>query len=158
MRLDTSSGTGTGRMDRSSCDVCALWTFAIGRSPRDHPGKTLTLRGSLARSAGSAWTTSSCSGEAHLRRIVGAYVAYYNESRTHRSLDKDAPFHRAIQRFGAITPILQNLVFGTHAPLTAAATLTRSEACADHPFVRSAAHTQRKTERRCYAPGLLKPR
>ena len=50
-------------------------------------------------------------GEAHLRRIVGAYVAYYNESRTHRSLDKDAPFHRAIQRFGAITsqPVLGGL-------------------------------------------------
>ena len=51
-------------------------------------------------------------GETHLRRIVGAYAAYYyyNESRTHRSLDKDAPFHRAIQRLGAI---LQNLIFGT---------------------------------------------
>ena len=61
MRLNTSSGIGIGRMDRSSCDVCALWAFAIGRSPRDHPGKTLTLRDSLARSAGSAWTTSSCS-------------------------------------------------------------------------------------------------
>jgi hypothetical protein len=30
-------------------------------------------------------------GEAHLRRIVGAYAAYYNEARTHRSLNKDAP-------------------------------------------------------------------
>ena len=30
-------------------------------------------------------------GEAHLRRILGAYAAYYNESRTHRSLNKDAP-------------------------------------------------------------------
>src|SRR5213080_4083849 len=29
--------------------------------PRDHPGKMLALRDSLARSAGSAWTTSSCS-------------------------------------------------------------------------------------------------
>jgi transposase InsO family protein len=37
-------------------------------------------------------------GEAHLRRILGAYAAYYNESRTHRSLNKDAPFHRAIER------------------------------------------------------------
>jgi hypothetical protein len=63
-------------------------------------------------------------GEAHLRRILGRYAAYYNESRIHRSLDKDAPFHRAIERFGAITsrpvlgglssPILQNLIFGTH--------------------------------------------
>jgi transposase InsO family protein len=50
-------------------------------------------------------------GETHLRRIVGAYAAYYNESRTHRSLDKDAPFHRAIQRRGAITsqPVLGGL-------------------------------------------------
>jgi hypothetical protein len=40
-------------------------------------------------------------GEAHLRRILGRYAA--NESRIHRSLDKDAPFHRAIERFGVIT-------------------------------------------------------
>ena len=50
-------------------------------------------------------------GEAHLRRIVGAYAAYYNEARTHRSLNKDAPFHRAIQDIGAITsqPVLGGL-------------------------------------------------
>src|SRR5450759_4469011 len=50
-------------------------------------------------------------GQAHLRRILGAYAAYYNESRTHRSLNKDAPFHRAIERLGAITshPILGGL-------------------------------------------------
>ena len=41
-------------------------------------------------------------GQAHLRRILGAYAAYYNEARTHRSLHKDAPFHRAIERLGAI--------------------------------------------------------
>jgi hypothetical protein len=35
-------------------------------------------------------------------------AAYYNESRIHRSLNKDAPFHRAIERVGAITsqPVL----------------------------------------------------
>jgi transposase InsO family protein len=50
-------------------------------------------------------------GEAHLRRILGKYVAYYNESRIHRSLNKDAPFHRAIERVGAITsrPVLGGL-------------------------------------------------
>ena len=41
-------------------------------------------------------------GQAHLRRILGAYAVYYNELRTHRSLNKDAPFHRAIERIGAI--------------------------------------------------------
>jgi hypothetical protein len=29
-------------------------------------------------------------GQAHLRRIVDKYAAYYNESRIHRSPDKDA--------------------------------------------------------------------
>jgi transposase InsO family protein len=50
-------------------------------------------------------------GEAHLRRILGAYAGYYNESRTHRSLNKDAPFHRAIQRLGAVSsqPVLGGL-------------------------------------------------
>jgi hypothetical protein len=30
-------------------------------------------------------------GEAHLRRILKAYAAYYDEIRTDLSLDKDAP-------------------------------------------------------------------
>jgi transposase InsO family protein len=50
-------------------------------------------------------------GEAHLRRILTKYAAYYNELRTHRSLDKDTPIHRAIQRRGDIAsvPILGGL-------------------------------------------------
>jgi transposase InsO family protein len=30
-------------------------------------------------------------GDAHLRRILGAYIGYYNDHRTHLSLDKDSP-------------------------------------------------------------------
>ena len=41
-------------------------------------------------------------GEAHLRWILTKYAAYYNELRTHRSLGKDAPIHRAIQHQGRI--------------------------------------------------------
>lgn len=37
-------------------------------------------------------------GERHLRRILRSYVGYYNETRTHLSLDKDAPGRRPIQR------------------------------------------------------------
>jgi transposase InsO family protein len=50
-------------------------------------------------------------GEAHLHRVLRSYVRYYNESRTHRSLNKDAPFHRATERIGAIIsrPILGGL-------------------------------------------------
>jgi transposase InsO family protein len=41
-------------------------------------------------------------GEAHLRGILQAYARYYNGLRTHRSLDKDAPFSRSVQRIGRI--------------------------------------------------------
>ena len=41
-------------------------------------------------------------GEAHLRRILQSYARYYNEIRTHRSLNKDAPFSRAVQRIGVV--------------------------------------------------------
>ena len=50
-------------------------------------------------------------GEAHLRRILSAYAAYYNQARTHLALQKDAPSRRAVQRSGAIVaiPILAGL-------------------------------------------------
>ena len=50
-------------------------------------------------------------GEAHLRRILRAYAGYYNQIRTHRSLDKDAPVSRSVQRTGNISsrPILGGL-------------------------------------------------
>ena len=41
-------------------------------------------------------------GEAHLRRILQTYACYYNKIRTHRSLNKDAPAFRPVQRTGNI--------------------------------------------------------
>ncbi len=41
--------------------------------------------------------------EAHLHRVLKAYARYYNDIRTRRSLDKDAPFSRQIQRTGIIS-------------------------------------------------------
>jgi transposase InsO family protein len=41
-------------------------------------------------------------GEIHLRRILKSYADYYNCDRTHRSLNKDAPVTRQIQRIGSI--------------------------------------------------------
>src|SRR5665648_161315 len=41
--------------------------------------------------------------ERSLCRILKAYARYYNEIRTHRSLDKDAPVSRPVQRTGIIT-------------------------------------------------------
>jgi len=48
------------------------------------------------------------SGEAHLHRILRAYARYYNDIRTHRSLNKYAPVSRPVQQAGNIKsgPIL----------------------------------------------------
>jgi transposase InsO family protein len=51
-------------------------------------------------------------GETHLRRILKSYARYYNETRTHRSLDKDAPISRPVQRTGGI--ISHALLGGLH--------------------------------------------
>src|SRR5580765_5127385 len=51
-------------------------------------------------------------GEVHLRRILRSYSDYYNVSRTHRSLNKDAPLHRAIERLGAV--VSRPVVGGLH--------------------------------------------
>ena len=50
-------------------------------------------------------------GEGHLRRILQSYARYYNESRTHCSLNKDAPIRRPIESLGAIIsrPVLGGL-------------------------------------------------
>ena len=36
-------------------------------------------------------------GEQHLRRTLTAYLSYYHRSRTHLSLEKDAPTPRPVQ-------------------------------------------------------------
>ena len=62
-------------------------------------------------------------GEAHLRRILTNYAAYYNELRTHRSLEQGRPDPsrhpaRRPHRIAAgprrtSSSLLQNLIFGT---------------------------------------------
>jgi transposase InsO family protein len=49
--------------------------------------------------------------EAHLRRILRTYARYYNDIRTHWSLNKDSPVSRLVQRAGTINsrPILGGL-------------------------------------------------
>ena len=50
-------------------------------------------------------------GERHLRHVLLSYQQYYNETRTHLSLDKDAPIPRAVEAVGRILsrPILGGL-------------------------------------------------
>ena len=84
---------------------------------RDHPvaARSPWQNGYVERLIGS--TRRECAdhvvvfGEAHLRRILKAYAAYYNEVRTHLSLRKDAPEFRRVQSVGSIValPLLGGL-------------------------------------------------
>jgi transposase InsO family protein len=51
-------------------------------------------------------------GERHLRRVLRSYAEYYNETRTNRSLKKDAPVPRPVQRTGRI--VSHPLIGGLH--------------------------------------------
>lgn len=62
-------------------------------------------------------------GEVHLHRILKSYARYYNETRTHLVLDKDAPLSRTVKRAGRILPpnprriaprICSDLIFDRH--------------------------------------------
>ena len=50
-------------------------------------------------------------GEVRLRVVLKAYVSYYNQVRTHLTLEKDAPDFRGIRKIGCIAsiPILGGL-------------------------------------------------
>jgi transposase InsO family protein len=51
-------------------------------------------------------------GEAHLPWMLQSYARYYDEIRTHRSLNKDAPLTRPVQRSGHI--VSHAMVGGLH--------------------------------------------
>jgi transposase InsO family protein len=84
---------------------------------RDHPiaARSPWQNGHVERLIGS--TRRECLdhlmvfGEGHLRRILKAYTAYYNEVRTHLSLSKDAPKFRRVQSVGSLAalPLLGGL-------------------------------------------------
>ena len=42
--------------------------------------------------------------EAHLRQVLSAYAAYYDQARTHLALQKDAPLRRASNGLAPLLP------------------------------------------------------
>jgi len=44
-------------------------------------------------------------GERHLRHVLRSYQRYYNEGRTHLSLNKDAPVPREVRALGRVLPV-----------------------------------------------------
>ena len=51
-------------------------------------------------------------GEAHLRRVMLLYANYYNQTRTHLALGKDAPTGRSVESCCRI--IAEPMVAGLH--------------------------------------------
>ena len=79
-------------------------------------------------------------GEAHLRRILRAYAGYYNDIRTHRSLDRDAPVSRPVQRSGTINS--HAILGGLHhlcVPKTSFALISRKNRVTSAHYDRAAA-------------------
>ena len=111
MRLRTiSSAIATGSMAASSRADCALWVRdkpTAPASPRQNGFAERLIR-SIRRECVDHIIVL---GEAHLRRILKSYARYYNETRTHLALGKDAPVSRPVQRTGNIKsfPILGGL-------------------------------------------------
>lgn len=52
--------------------------------------------------------------EAHLRRVLTAYVQYYHRTRTHLGLDKDTPDHRPVSRISTGPIVATPEVGGLH--------------------------------------------
>src|SRR5712664_2271092 len=103
--------------DRDGCYGQAVTKRLAAMGIRDHPTarRSPWQNGHAERLIGS--NRRECLdhivvfGEAHLRRTLAAYAGYYNELRTHLSLDKDSPDRRPVQRRGHLTarPILGGL-------------------------------------------------
>src|SRR5664279_1671009 len=51
-------------------------------------------------------------GERHLRHLLRSYEHYYNQTRTHLSLNKDSPVTRSVETVGRILPL--SILGGLH--------------------------------------------
>jgi transposase InsO family protein len=106
-----SSVIWMGPVVRSSSEDLDQWAFVIGRQSPCSPwqnGYAERLIGSIRRECVDYIIVV---GERHLRQMLLSYMTYYNEARTHLSLNKDAPVQRAVERAGHILcrPVLGGL-------------------------------------------------
>jgi hypothetical protein len=96
------SGTVIASTVQSSHADCAAWASGTNLPLRPHPGRMALVEqliGSIRRECVDHFIVL---GEAHLRRVLKSYAHYYNETRTHLALHKDAPVSRPVQRSGMV--------------------------------------------------------
>src|SRR5712671_2215234 len=116
MRLGTSSPLSDPR-SRSGLWQCLHPTASIDGHSRPTNVATLPVAKWICRTADRFDPTRECLdhvvvfGERHPRHVLLSYLKYYNEMRTHLSLEKDAPVSRAVERAGSILcrPVLGGL-------------------------------------------------
>ena len=116
-RSDSAAGVAT-------MDCLGRWAKSSSRRVRTHSSNERGSAGVLSRVCSSASTADSLIqggplfrgqtmvfGERHLRHVLLLYMNYYNGTRTHLSLNKDAPISRAVETAGRILcrPILGGL-------------------------------------------------
>jgi len=111
MPQNTPSAIGIASMVPSSHGDCAPWASGTNLPHQPRPwqnGFAERLIGSIRR---ECLDHIIVFGEAHLRRTLRSYACYYNDIRTHRSLNKDAPVSRPVQCTGIISshPMLGGL-------------------------------------------------
>ena len=97
-------------MVKFSSDGFDQWAFVISRGrrvPHGKNGHAERLIGSIRREC----LDHVVLGKRHLPHLLLSYMKYYNGARTHPSLEKDAPFARAVERAWQILcrPILGGL-------------------------------------------------
>src|SRR3984893_14647243 len=88
-----------GAIVRRRLRAMGIWDKPIAPAS---PGRMALPNGLSDRSGASCLDHAIICGEAHLRRVLKSYADYYNRFRTHRSLNKDAPVSRSVQRTGVI--------------------------------------------------------
>src|ERR1035437_6530154 len=94
-----------GPMAKSLSEDFDQWAFVTGRHRRAPPWQNAyaeRLIGSIRRECLDHVVVF---GEQHLRQLLGSYQRYYNDARTHLSLNKDAPASRAVQPVGRIVAV-----------------------------------------------------
>jgi transposase InsO family protein len=98
-------------MDRLSQIESGRWGFGTARYHRGPPWQNAYVERLIGTLRRECLDHVLIYGERHLRRILTLYSLYYNETRTHLGLAKDAPLGRYIERSGTIvtTPILSGL-------------------------------------------------
>ena len=98
-------------MVRSSSEDFDQWSFVTGRHRRTPHGKTDMPNGVIGSIRRECLDHVVVFGERHLRHVLLSYMKYYNEMRTHLSMEKDAPVPRVVERAGHILcrPVLGGL-------------------------------------------------